>query len=358
MLTRANISWTGKQLTGMVNKGRFNFGHDAQRPAVWKKDRKSLLIHSMIEGYPIPPVFVTKKDDGSGKRGGNIYTPLDGIQRLTAISGFINDEYDLVGIPSITYESFEEDGTITVNINGQKFSELPSEIQDAIKDYTLSVTYFEELTYEEEIEVFKRLNNGQQLTSAQRNIASCKELHKLMEIGKHELFMGNEEEKGMLSPLAIKSKKQCVLAMKALVMATENPMEVNFESKNFNAKLENTDITAEQMTMLDNIFSLMVDCHDVLVNGWGDKKVAKKLYTETHFVNAVPFFKRGLELGFDGDLMAEWFANFFRNDDGKTSTNDRYNEHCTGGNAKQANISARHEELEKAFNVYAERRIG
>ena len=354
MLTRANISWTAKQLAGMVNKGRFDFGHAVQRPVVWKADRKSLLIHSMIEGYPIPPVFVTKKDDGTGKRGGNIYTPLDGNQRISTIAGFINNEYALTGLPEITYTSAEDDSEVTVNINGMTFSQLPEELQDAVKDYSLSVTYFESLTYAEEIEVFKRLNNGQVLTAAQRSIASCGALETLMRIGSHKLLLGEYEddkciEKGILSASAIRSKKQAIITAKALMMAKGDPMTVSFESKTFNAALEEMTISEEDEQMMLEIYDYMSDILNDFRHGYEDKKAAHKFSTETHFIQIVPIVKEALQIGIESTLVSDFIYEFFNAEDGATSTSEQYNQHCTGGNARSINISARHEALHKAF---------
>ena len=76
-LEKASISWSAKQLKNMIANGKIDFNHIIQRSYVWERKRKSALIESMIIGYPIPPVFAKRFDDGTGKRGGNIYCIKD-----------------------------------------------------------------------------------------------------------------------------------------------------------------------------------------------------------------------------------------------------------------------------------------
>jgi uncharacterized protein with ParB-like and HNH nuclease domain len=130
MLKKANIQWSAKQLTKSIEKGTINFDNSVQRGLCWDEERKSLLIHSMIENYPIPAFFASKDENG--------YSMLDGKQRSNAISDFINNKFTLVNVPEI----ITEDGT-SIDINGLTFEQLSEELQDTIKDYSLTVYYFD-----------------------------------------------------------------------------------------------------------------------------------------------------------------------------------------------------------------------
>ena len=137
-LNKANISWSGKQIAKMAGNGTFTFDNIIQRSYVWEQSRKSNLIHSMIEGYPIPPFYAKKVD-------GRIYDFLDGKQRIDAIRGFIDGEYYLIGTPSdVTYN--DADGNEkTLTLDGLYFNDLPEELQDEIKDYHLVIYYYEDI---------------------------------------------------------------------------------------------------------------------------------------------------------------------------------------------------------------------
>lgn len=102
-LEKASISWSAKQLKNMIHNGKIDFNHIIQRSYVWERKRKSALIESMIIGYPIPAVFAKRVDDGTGKRGGNIYSIMDGKQRLSTVAQYLNDEFALTELPPVSY---------------------------------------------------------------------------------------------------------------------------------------------------------------------------------------------------------------------------------------------------------------
>ena len=187
-LEKASIVWSAKQLSGMVKNGKINFDHIIQRSLCWEKTRKSALIESMILGYPIPAVFAKRMDDGSGKRGSNTYFIMDGKQRLSTVKEFLNDEFALTELSPITYFDTEKDREVEVDISGMKFSDLPDGLKDFLNTVTFSVTYFDNLTKEEEKELFKRLNAGRPLSAKNRTLASAKDIETLLDIGSHKLF--------------------------------------------------------------------------------------------------------------------------------------------------------------------------
>jgi len=58
---------------------------------VWDQIRKSRLIESVIIGFPVPPVFLTEAADHKRE-------VVDGLQRLTAIFGFMDGDFALKGM--------------------------------------------------------------------------------------------------------------------------------------------------------------------------------------------------------------------------------------------------------------------
>ena len=194
-LEKANITWTAKQLGAMVKSGKINFDHIVQRSYVWESSRKSALIESMIIGYPVPPIFAKRNDDGTGKRGGNIYYIMDGKQRLSTVKEYLNDEFALTTLNPITYKDIETEEDVTVDISDKKYSELPEAVQDILKDTTFSIIYFDNLSEDEERELFKRLNAGKPLSAKSKMLASCRDIKGLMDIGKHEVFTEMLSEK-------------------------------------------------------------------------------------------------------------------------------------------------------------------
>ena len=345
-LEKANISWTAKQLGAMVKSGKINFDHIVQRSYVWERSRKSGLIESMIIGYPVPPIFAKRIDDGTGKRGGNIYYIMDGKQRLSTVKEYLNDEFALTTLNPITYKDIETEEEKTVDISEKKYSELPEAVQDILKDTTFSVTYFDSLSDEEERELFKRLNAGKPLSAKSKMLASCRDIKGLMDIGKHEVFTE------MLSEKAQNNKNQVSIVAKTHMMAFKNVEmgEVAFDNKTFSAQMEEMSISEAEKSLLIQIYNKIHEVHEELVDR-KEKKVAKKLYTETHLVSLVPFFKKATEQDIDDNTMADWLMEFFNTESG-TSNSEEYNECSGSGVARKDNVMGRHEALEESFNEF------
>ena len=339
-LEKASISWSAKQLKNMIASGKIDFNHIIQRSYVWERTRKSALIESMIIGYPIPPVFAKRSDDGTGKRGGNIYAIMDGKQRLSTVAQFLNDEFALSDLPPVSYMDETNCGECEADISGMKFSELPEALQDHLNSVIFSVTYFDNLSKEEERELFKRLNAGKPLSTKSRLLASCNDIEGLLDIGSHELF-GE-----MLTEKSKDNKNQVTLVMKAWCMMNKPVEEVSFEGKDFNPLFETTEITNEERLELDKVFSLIHDTHFSLTDNLKEKTVAKKLYTETHLISLVPYFAKAVEDGIDADMMADWLVDFFG------SHNEEYDIAAGNGSAKNSNIVTRDKVLSESFEQF------
>lgn len=261
-LEKSNITWSARQLKGMVMNGKINFNHIVQRSFVWEKSRKSGLIESMIIGYPIPPVFAKRLDDGSGKRGSNIYYIMDGKQRLSTIKEYLNNEFELTTLPEITYMDDEIGEEVTIDISGLRFSELPEALQNYLATVNVSVTYFDNLTKEEERELFKRLNAGKPLSAKSKLLASCRDIEGLLDIGSHRLFMPTD---GMLTEKARENKNQVTLVMKCWCMMNQDIQDVSFESKYFNPLVEEMEISEADKIALIKVFDFIYNVHNHLV---------------------------------------------------------------------------------------------
>lgn len=343
-LEKASIVWSAKQLSGMVKNGKINFEHIIQRSYVWERTRKSSLIESMILGYPIPAVFAKRMDDGSGKRGGNTYFIMDGKQRLSTVKEFLNDEFALSKLSPVTYFDTEEDKEVVVDISNKKFSELPDGLKDFLNTVTFAVTYFDNLTKEEERELFKRLNNGKPLSTKARTLASARNIEELLDIGSHKLF----EE--MLTEKARASKNQVTLVMKAWTMLNKDIEDISFASKQFNPMIEKAEISDNEKLQLVEVFDFVVGVHDELKDNH-EKDVAKKLYTETHLISLIPYVKAAIENGINEAMFAEFLIDFFKTEN-DSDVYAEYMEACSNAIARNASIVARHTALGKSYGNF------
>lgn len=343
-LEKASIVWSAKQLSGMVKNGKINFDHIIQRSYVWERARKSALIESMILGYPIPAVFAKRIDDGSGKRGSNTYFIMDGKQRLSTVKEFLNDEFALSNLSPVVYFDNDLDSECEVDISGMKFSELPEGLQDYLNTVTFSVTYFDNLTKDEERELFKRLNNGKPLSTKNRTLASAKNIEELLDIGSHKLF----EE--MLTDKARANKNQVTIVMKIWSMLNKDVRNISFASKDFNPEIEEAEISNDEKLQLAKVFDYVVGVHDELVSNH-EKDVAKKLYTETHLVSLIPFVKQSMDANINEAMVAEWLIAFFKTEN-DSDVYTKYMEASSGGVARNASIVARHNALKESYKEF------
>lgn len=135
-------------ICNMLSGGKYVLRPDFQRRRRWERTKQSRLIESFIMNIPIPPIFLYEYEFSK-------YEVMDGLQRLTAIKEFYEDKYSLEGL-----EYWKE-------LNGKKYSELPSEIKSGIdRRYLSSLILLKETanskTKAEEMKqlVFERINSG------------------------------------------------------------------------------------------------------------------------------------------------------------------------------------------------------
>lgn len=337
----SSITWTCKQIVKMMDKETISFKNVVQRSFVWERHRMSELIWSIIMGYPIPPIYAERGESVNDKV--KIYDVMDGQQRNTTIYKYLKNEFALTELKPIPY--LDENGNeCTVDISGKKFSELEEELQDVIKDATITVKYYDDLEQYQKAEMFRRLNNGKPLSTKSRTLASAKNIGSLLNIGSHRLF----EE--MLTEKSRANKNQAVIVVKAWTMLNRNVEDISFASKDFNPMIENMEITTEEKAELVGVFDFVVNIHDELVDS-KEKDVAKKLYTETHLVSLMPYVKQSIDNGISETMFGEWLINFFKTEN-NTDVYSDYMEACSGGVARNASIVARHEALRKSYGEF------
>lgn len=107
-------------------KGLIKFDHYLQREEnQWNRKTKSLFIDTILRGYIINPIIVIKE--------GRASAIIDGIQRLSTIRDFINDQFALSkDMDDITYYDEDENKELTINLSGLKYRNLKPEIKQTI----------------------------------------------------------------------------------------------------------------------------------------------------------------------------------------------------------------------------------
>ena len=81
--TRQDIRTDGYSMSigewiSLYEKNEIDIHPDFQRFFRWSDHQKSTFIESILLGIPIPPIFVSQRNDG-------IWDVIDGLQRLSAL---------------------------------------------------------------------------------------------------------------------------------------------------------------------------------------------------------------------------------------------------------------------------------
>lgn len=166
-MIRTTLNWTVKNLKSMNDeKHTLDFFHPIQRQSgQWDGDRlkKSLLIHSILAGYPVPPIYCLKEAIGGKDYS---YSILDGKQRLITTFDYIDGRYPLdTETPSVAIDG------ITYELGGKYFTDLNMECQQELLRFKFVIYGFEDADDDLIEEIFFRLNNSAPLTKPQKSMA-------------------------------------------------------------------------------------------------------------------------------------------------------------------------------------------
>lgn len=146
---------------------------DYQRPAVWTKAQKQLLIDSILRDFDIPKIYLHAKGDDK-------YDVIDGQQRIRAIWSFYDNEFSLAK---------DAEPINGIEVAGKKYSELDIEISDIIDGYSLDFVILDNKDEDEIREMFLRLQNGTTLKAQEkRNAMPGRMRDFIRSLTNHEFF--------------------------------------------------------------------------------------------------------------------------------------------------------------------------
>jgi hypothetical protein len=124
-------------------KDQIRLNPEFQRRDRWNQARQSRWIESLVMNVPIPPVFLGEDEYGQ-------YVVLDGRQRLTAVSKFLNNDLKL------------RDLEVWDDLNGMTFQEMVKRDFDKYltRRFIPAVVILKESSSVVKYDVFDRLNTG------------------------------------------------------------------------------------------------------------------------------------------------------------------------------------------------------
>lgn len=122
-----------------------------QRNPVWMTPQKQYLIDTIINGYPIPEIYM---QEYVNENGNEKHIIIDGQQRIRASLDFIEGKFSL-------------DTEQTPSLANMTFDNLPPEIKKAIYGYTFIIRLLPDMPDEEIRGIFQRLNRNVVALNAQ-----------------------------------------------------------------------------------------------------------------------------------------------------------------------------------------------
>ncbi|MEL7800079.1 DUF262 domain-containing protein [Sulfitobacter pontiacus] len=145
-LSLNTVDYPFETLSARVNSNppKLVLDPDFQRKFKWDKEgwvRSSKFIESCLMRIPLPSCYFAEMDDGR-------QLVIDGVQRITTICRFMDDEFALTGLETLS------------ELNGKTFSELGSAARDLESTTIRCIILRRENPAEIIAEIFSRLNQG------------------------------------------------------------------------------------------------------------------------------------------------------------------------------------------------------
>ncbi len=259
----------------------------------------------------------------------------------------MKDEYLL----DHTFETVLDEDNNEHEFSGLKFSQLPEWAQDAIKDYSLTIYYFEELSEEERDSMFYRLNNGKPLTAIELTRVRAQSLRVFQDIANHELISLAVTEKGRVSY----NHENFAMQMWAINYANPDN-KISFETKTFRPLIENADVAEWQVNQLKRAMDILLDIYNSYDQSNRTlKRQSKRIITRTHTVALSYIVIKAINDGVDEEDIKQFVRYFYDTTSAKVSINEDYNTACGGGGLARADkIAVRVNALNESMTLFLE----
>ncbi|MDD3043833.1 MAG: DUF262 domain-containing protein [Candidatus Delongbacteria bacterium] len=143
--------------------GKFLVNRKYQRKLVWTVAEKEYLIDSILKGLPIPLILLAQTNDGQ-------LEIIDGLQRLNAITSFIENRFSINGL----YFDATQSARAKQSADNGIFDMVSEDslLLDAkncanFLDYQLAITVYPSSDEKEVTDIFSRINSGGKQLSPQ-----------------------------------------------------------------------------------------------------------------------------------------------------------------------------------------------
>jgi hypothetical protein len=306
-----------------------DFEFALQRGSVWEPLRDSLLIHSILLGFPIAEFYLNKLPDGT-------YEGLEGKQRKTAICNFRNGIYSLhPNTPTVKLLDGSE-----FAIAKHSFDSLPAELQNKILMFPLRIWWFDNAPLEDKILFMQRINNGKAVTKTELSRYKVKSRKLFIQLSNHQALS-----------YIIREKVKARLGNEDIVQdiwITSYVDKPNLMEMQRSFVLEHNEVSDAQKEELLKAFGCMLSFYMANEN---NKKLINKLRSKTQIVSMGYMSVMAVRNGISESEFLKKAYNFYSTDGSKTTNSDEYNKASISGYAKPELVQARMNELKKVLGI-------
>lgn len=340
-INTAYVPMTVRDIVALYQEGKIRFDLAIQRNEVWDDDRASLFIHSMLYGYPFPPVYtmdgkdvVREIDDAKGDEKEYLWV-LDGKQRLTRTIKFILNEWIL------SSDMPEVGGHDLANMN---FDNLPEELKNKILNTQFTVFQFRNMTLEEVEETFYRLNMGAPLSRQEINrVRGGIEVLKILDKFKNMEFF--QDKLNMSAKMKNRFMDEELLLQIMMIMIDGEKLE-GYSKKaveNFIIRLKDHDLSEKDEKRITEALEYLNQAAEMM-----EDKARKRAFKKVHVPTLAVIAEEAIQNGDDVRVFEMWVSEFFDKD----KLPNGYKELTKAGSGKNTNILGRLKIMRDDYRSY------
>lgn len=355
-----NVAWNIKQISRMVERRTIRFDYPVQRAGgQWSDIQKSYLIHTMIAGFPLPPVYfvsfkeeitIVMKSGVEKNKKENVRYVIDGKQRLTTLVDFLNNQYPLdAETPTVNVEGEEYE------LSGLFFDDLEEEVQDMFTSRTvLTYTLDGEVVSDDEIDdLFFRMNNGtalsrQQIAKSKMGVVWAKKLNKIVS---SDFILNNCS----FTKSQIKSDDHILAIVQAMMM-----MDQEYEYKNVSAATISDYMTTfkEDNGSKEKLLHSIEQAMNYLETGLQEYGKENVLLKKVHLPMVLITTVEAMNMGIETDKFMGWYHDFRmafkpkKKEVGQATQITNYEEYTGAGSIKREKADGRLNEMKRCMMNY------
>jgi hypothetical protein len=278
--------WTLK--TAYSQKSRIDPRPQFQRGEVWNDRRKQLLIDSVLRGYDIPKVYLSKISGNPL----HDYEVCDGQQRLTTFWEYFEDGFPL-GDNSCNIRGKD--------LSGKRFSQLSPSFKLALERFKLVIAVLVNPSSDEKRELFARLQMGVVLTPPELRNAIASAIGSFINtvVLTHDFFIQSH-----ISDSRFRKQDYFAHALTLAVYGNKEDLKASLITKLYESYPTNYDnvIANKSMVVLDWLHKINLSASKSIRTKWGFVDLFWLLWLQADSVSEIDTAAFGLAfLNFEND---------------------------------------------------------